>query len=1087
MRQSRPPVAVLYVFLCCLASCLSIAPAAFAQGTSGRLVGTITEGGGSGAVVPGATITAVNLATGWRQDTVSNDKGDYLIPNVPIGRYEVAAELTGFKRVAQSPVQLDVDQVARVDFSLSLGDIAETVNVVSERPVVNTETSSIGQIIDEKQVRGLPLNGRNFIQLGLLVPGTTEGAPGAGTVPSRQGGVAISANGQRTDQNNWMLDGIDNNALFFGLAVIVPSTEAIEQFRVETSNYSAEFGRAAGAVVNLQIKSGTNRFSGVGYEFLRNDAFDAQNFFDTEKAPLRFSQFGGSVGGPILRDKAFFFGNFEGRRVKRGQTVGGVVPTAAQRRGDFSGQATIFDPATYDAATNRRQAFANNQIPANRINPISLRLLESMPLPNNADPARNYVRQVTNVDDGNQGHARVDYRLNSSHAFMGRASLYNTDAANFGALPTAGDTQVNRHRGGVGQWTWIGRNNLVNELRAGGNRYNFRFDHETAGQDFLSDIGLPFRAGDPRLGGFPGLSITGMAALGGNTAVPLDRVEDTFQIVNNLTWIKGDHALKIGGEFRFYHGTNYQPQRARGQYNFSGVFTGQAGTSYANGFADFLLGYPVLQQLLTPEGLTPNEPQNKRINLYLQDDWKVSSSITLNLGIRYERDGAWTEANNRWGAFDLETGQVVYAKDYDIPFGIPFPHRFADTNVIQDTTNGVSPRLGVAWRPRDDARLVVRGAYGLFWGQVTGQDFINSGLQVPPGLIVDEQRSGSVTPQITFGGFNFGSDPSTLIPTVPSFIIVPFGDNENPRVHQWNVGVERQIGSTFSTSVSYVGNRGVHLRERYRENSAPPGPGNLQTRRPLPAFGRIDLAGSDGWSSYHALQVRAERRFNAGLGVLASYTWAKAMDQQGGEAESRGGGIQNPADREASRGRASFDLAHRLSVALNYELPFGPGKPLAQTGVLAAVLGGWQTSSIISIRTGYPFSVLSSGDSANADAGNVFADLIGENHGNLPGDERTIDRWFNAEAFTRPAAFAFGTSGRNIVDGPGSATVDLSAVRDFPLFSNHRLQIRAEAFNLFNRVNLGLPNSTLGAAGFGAIRTTATNGREMQLAFKYIF
>ena len=292
---------------------------------------------------------------------------------MPIGRYEVAAELTGFKRVVQSPVPLDVDQVARVDFSLSLGDIAETVNVVSERPVVNSETSSIGQIIDEKQVRGLPLNGRNFIQLGLLVPGTTEGPPGAGTVPSRQGGVAISANGQRTDQNNWMLDGIDNNALFFGLAVIVPSTEAIEQFRVETSNYSAEFGRAAGAVVNLQIKSGTNRFSGVAYEFLRNDAFDAKNFFDTEKAPLRFSQFGGSLGGPIMKDKAFFFGNFEGRRVKRGQTVGGVVPTAAQRRGDFSGQATIFDPSTYDAATNRRQPFANNQIPASRINPISLK------------------------------------------------------------------------------------------------------------------------------------------------------------------------------------------------------------------------------------------------------------------------------------------------------------------------------------------------------------------------------------------------------------------------------------------------------------------------------------------------------------------------------------------------------------------------------------------------------------------------------------------------------------------------------------------------------------------------------------------
>lgn len=1075
-------IRTLIIGACVLVCCgTSVA----AQGTSARLVGTVRES--SGAVVPGVTVTATNLDTGLVRTSFTNEQGDYVLPTLPIGRYEVAGELSGFKRVVQSPIPLDVDQTARVDLALELGEMTETVEVTGGVPVINSETSSIGQVIGEEQVRGLPLNGRNFIQLGLLVPGTTEGPPAAGTVRSRQGGVAISANGQRMDQNNWMLDGIDNNAAFFGLAVIVPSPEAIDQFKVETSNYSAEFGRAAGAVVNLQIKSGTNRFHGTGYEFMRDEALDATRAFDTSKSPLSFHQYGASLGGPLLQNRSFFFGNYEGRRIGRGITAGGIVPTEAERRGDFSGRPTIFDPDTYDPVTGRRQPFPGNQIPLDRLHPSSLRLLESIPLPNANDPARNYVREVTNRDDGDQWHVRLDHRLATQSTIMGRVSQYNTTAVNNGALPTAGDEQTNRHWGGVGQWTWMPGNTVVNEFRVGGNRYNFGFFHETSGSDILSAVGLPFRADDDRLGGMPGLGITGLAGLGGNTAVPLERIENTVQVANTLTWIRGNHALKLGGDFRWYRGSNYQPQRARGQYSFSGVFTGQVGTPYAGGFGDFLLGYPVLQQLLSPEGLTPNEPQNRRINLFVQDDWKISSNVTLNLGLRYERDGAWSEANNRWGAFDLATGEVVYARDYDIPFTVPFPHRYSDTNDIQDASNGLSPRVGLAWRPSGTGEFVVRAAYGLFWAQTTGQDFINSSLQVPPGLIIDEQRSGTVVPQITFGAFNFGSDPSTLLPTVPSFIIVPYQQHRNPRVHQWNVGVERQIGD-IGVSVSYVGNRGLNLQQSYQANAAlPPGPGSLASRRPYPAFGRISLAGSDGESWYNGLQVKAQRRFSQGLGFLASYTWAKALDLHGGEAESRGGGIQNPADLQASRGLSGFDLRHRFSMAANYELPFGPDKRFANTGLAAALLGDWQTTVIVSLRSGYPFSVLASGDSANADAGSVFADLVGDNHGNLPSDQRTIDRWFDTGAFARPAPFTFGTAGRNIVIGPGAATVDFSLVRDFRLPASHRLQFRAEAFNLLNRTNLGFPNSTVGVAGFGAIRSTSTNAREIQLAIKYIF
>ena len=1059
-----------------------------AQGITGRIVGTITEV--TGAVIPGATVVALNVETNARREVITNERGDFVIANLPIGAYEVSAEIAGFKRAVRAPVPLAVDQTARVNIALELGAITETVQVTGAAPLVNSETSSLGQVIEAQQIRELPLNGRNFVQLGLLVPGTTEGPPAADTVRSRQGGVSITANGQRENQNNWMLDGIDNNAAFFGLAVIVPSTEAIEQFKVETSNYSAEFGRAAGAVVNLQIRSGTNRFHGSLYEFLRNDAFDAKGFFDAEKPPLRFNQFGASVGGPIARDHAFFFFNYEGKRERRGQTVGTNVPTLAMRNGDFSGLPTIFDPATYNPATNTRQPFPGNQIPADRINPIARRILAAYPAPNSSDPAQNFNRQVTNVDDGDQVHVRGDYRLDDRHTFMGRYSHYDTDNEEPGALPTTGSFQTNRHRGGVLQYTWIPSGRVINEFRVGGNRYNFGFFHETSGDDVASSLGLPFIAGDPRLAGFPGVGLSGMGALGGNTAIPLERIEDTIQVANSLTWIRGDHALKFGGDARWYHGTNFQPQRARGQYSFTGVFTGEVGRAYRNGVGDLLLGLPALQQLLNPEGLTPNEPQNTRWTLYVQDDWKVSSNLTLNLGLRYERDGAWTEANNRFGVFDPATGEVVYARDYDIPFTIPFPHRFHDDNIMQDATNGWSPRLGVAWRPFGTPDTVVRGAYGIFWSQTTGQDFINTSLQVPPGLIVDEQRSGSVVPTNQLGVFSIGGDPSTMIPTVPSFIVIPFRQHENPYVQQWNVGVERQLGAQMAMSVSYVGNVARQLQRRYELNAAlPPAPGPIQSRRPYPSFGRISLVDSGGESNYNALQVRAERRFSDGLSFLGAYTWSKAIDTHGGEAESRGGGIQDPSNFEASRGLSGFDLRHRFSFSFTYELPFGPGRRFLSDAnlLLSTLVGGWHTSGVVTMRSGYPFSPVVSGDTANADAGTVRPDLVGENHGNLPSDEQTIDRWFDTSAFVRPAPFTFGTAGRNILIGPGLATVDLSVAREFLIRGTHRLQFRGEFFNLLNRANFGLPNSTVGTTAYGTIRSTATGAREIQFALKYLF
>ena len=772
--------------------------AVWAQSNTARLVGTVKDS--SGAVLPGVSIQASSLETGLSRTVTTNDLGDYVITNLPVGRYEVTAELSGFKRLKQGPLQLLVTQTARIDLTLEIGQISETVTAESTAPIIDTETNTLGSVIDETQMKEIPLNGRNFIQLGHLVPGTTTGPPAATTVRTRQGGVSLTANGQRQDQNNWLLDGVDNNAQFFGMVVIVPSVDAIREFKVQTSNYSAEFGRSAGAVVSLETKSGTNRFSGTAYEFLRNDVLDAAEFFAARdaagqkiKAPLTFNQFGASFGGPILKDRTFFFANYEGKRVRRGKTVGSFVPTAAMREGNYAGLPTLYDPLTYSAATGLRQPFPENRIPANRIFPASKAMLTYIPEPNNADPSRNFVRVVSDRDDGNQYHIRGDHRFSSKQWITGRFSYYDTDNVTGFAFPLDADVLLNRHRSVVLQHTYTLSPRVINEFRLGGTRYHFIYNHETAGEPYTEKFGLPSAAPNSQIDGFPDTRITGLARLGGNAAVPLDRIENTINLIDNINWVQGNHSVKIGGEIRSYRTKNYQPQWGRGRYTFTGVFTAQAGGRYSDGFADFLLGFPAGQNLLNTTGLDAQRPQNWRQTLYVQDDWKIWPRLTLNIGLRYERDGAWTDAHDRTALFDATRGEVVYARDWDISIPIPFPHRFGDSNNIVDTTHGWAPRAGFAWSPFGSS-FVIRGGYGVFWSLNTAQSMINTGF-IPPGLIQDLQTSGSIVPAIIFGQSAFGSDPSMLLPAQPSFTALPFGLRKNPYTQQWNLTVEKELGA----------------------------------------------------------------------------------------------------------------------------------------------------------------------------------------------------------------------------------------------------------------------------------------------------
>lgn len=1051
-----------------------------AQSANARIVGSVRDA--SGAVVAGVEVVALHLDTGARRTARTNTEGDYVLTALPVGRHRVEVQLAGFKQYVRGPISLVVDQTARVDIELQPGQVTETITVESAAPVVNSETSSVGQVIEETQVRQLPLNGRHFMQLGLLVPGTTPGRDG--TINSRQGGISVSVNGQPPNQNNWMLDGVDNNATMFGLAVVIPSTEAIREFRLESSNYSAEYGRAAGGVVNLQIKSGTNEFHGSLYEFHRNDNLDSVRYFDVGVPPLAYNQFGGAIGGPAIRNRTFFFFNYEGQRVRRGRTAGGNVATQAMKQGDYAGLPTIFDPLTLDTRTNTRAAFADNRIPAARFHPASRQLWDAYPNPNSTDPARNFTRQINDIDDGNQYHWRGDHKLTEKQWVFGRFSWFDTDAFVNSTLPTDGQFQTNRHRAWTAQHTYTLRPDMINELRAGGNRYLFELAHETIGQDTSSRVGLPNFAAGTNLDGFPELQIAGFPNMGATAAIPLTRKETTTQIVDNLTWIRGGHTLKMGGDLYIYRSMNDQVQFGRGRYNFGGVFTAQVGRTYQNGFADFQLGYPrTYQVLLDPKSALPNRPEYNRLNVYLQDDWKLSPRLTMNLGLRYERHNGWRDGEDRFGAFDPVRGEVVYAKDYPIPYRLRFPHRFGEDNLMEPPLDGLAPRIGLAYRPFGGSKVVVRAAYGVFWSQLTSQDLVNAGLQVPPGQIRDSRTSGTTRPEFSFGELSVqpGSDPSSLIPPIPTVGAMVLNQRQNPYLQQWNFGVETELLPATGLSVSYVGNKGTHVRQAYNGNPAlPPGPGAIQARRRYPAFANITLQSSDGFSSYHALQMKAERRFRQGLSFLGSYTWGKAIDNDGG--------FQNPDNRAAAKALSENDVRHRFSMAAVYQLPFGRGAALLNSAPRALdwIVREWQTNAIVTLRTGLAFSATVPGDIPNAGAGTVYPNVSGTGNGNLPVDERTIDRWFNTVAFTAPPQYTFGNAGRNILDGPGSRTIDFGLTRFFTVHENHKLQFRAEFFNLLNTVNLGIPGASVGNPAYGAIRSTGS-AREIQLALRYQF
>jgi hypothetical protein len=1073
-------------------------------GQTARITGTITDP--TSAVVPGATVTIVNIDTNDKRVAVSNSRGQYDVPFLPSGRYAVKCELDGFQSVQREGIVVETDQEVRVDFDLKTGGITESVVVVGT-PVLASDTSSVGQVITGQTISDLPLNGRNFLELARLATGVLESAAGD---RAAEGGAFV-ANGARSVLNSFMLDGVDNNARIVDQqnssnVVSQPSVDALSEFSIQTNNFSAEYGQAAGAVINATIRSGTNRFRAIAFDFLRNDRFDARNPFasPTESKHLNRQQLGGTLGGPIRRDRTFFFASWETTDEERGVDYRQTVPTSAQRAGDFAGfrnnqgrAIVIYDPATTRRNPNGagfiRDPFPNNRIPADRLHPLAVDLLSMLPQPTLPDLTGNYVVTRDAKRMRHQIDTRVDHGFSTNSKLYVRYSLTNRDDRVPGPYdaPLIGTTQFQQaikdqfaHSVAIGQTQVLGRSR-VNELRLGYNRirddlFPWVTDTTPAGFGFK---GIPQ---NPGVTGLPRISIGGFSNIGEAAFLPNFKISEVFQAGDTFSFLRGRHAFRMGANYRFIRSFFNISSNARGTFNFSGGFTQnpQARAGSGSGLADFLLGIPAAANLSTS---LAGDIRWHYIAGYVQDDWRVNPRLTLNLGVRYELFTHPYERNGRQGNLLLDQLKLIYAHN-DVPPSIPaaftttIPDGVASATLMRLDTNNLAPRLGLAYKLRD--RTVLRAGAGIFYGDhptigASGRLPANPPFNVNVGYSTD-----SITPIVTLDS---GFPGDALEPRFSPFLAFNAWAPDAPQAeaYHWNTNVQHEF-PWLVVEIGYTGSRGTNLSVSYNPNAPLPGPGSVASRRPFPQFGNISSQKYDGNSDYHAGHVRVERRLRSGVSVIGHYTYGKSIDVGGANFISGDLVYRDPRNIELDRGLSSFDVRHNMVLSYIWDIPVGRGRRLNPGNAwLEAIVGGWQFNGITTARTGTPFTPSLSFNPAQS--GHARPDRVGD--GNLPRGERSADRWFDPAAFAAPVPFDYGTAGRNILIGPGAFNTNFGLFKRFR-FNGARpneIQIRIEAFNIFNEPHYRQPSATVDLLEAGRITGIVGTMREMQLGVKVLF
>lgn len=1073
MKHRLPICFLLLAFFAC-----ALVSTSFAQTAS--VTGRVSDS--SGAVVPGAQVTVTNQKTGLARDSVTNGEGYFTIPLLPPGDYRLSVKKDGFKPVVRPEVVLNVEQVARLDFTLETGAVSDTVTITSDAPIMNTETSSVGQVVDNKTVVTLPLNGRNYSQLAVLAPGATPN-PGSRTEDG------FSLNGNRLFQNSFQVDGADNNNYIFGVdtnttQALRPSVDAIQEFKVETANYSAEYGRAAGGVISVAIKSGTNQIHGSAFEFLRNDSLDAANFFVNKnrlrKAPLRYNQFGGTVGGPIWKDHTFFFFSYQGTRIRTSDTIVVTVPTAEMKRGIF-GATNIYDPANVVAGA--RVQFVNNTIPAARIDPSGLKLAALYPDPNQPGATNNYASNQRQTDDADQIDVRGDHSFNGSNKIFGRFS--NSDRGrikspifaapgNGGAFATQPLNQIPQAWSVAGGYTRVVSSNAVNELRI---NYTDNQSEQLAlaEKSFYAEFGIKGVPDFPGLTGLPTINVTNFTGLGDRTFTPNPKRSKMFQISDGFSLTKGAHGLKFGGEFWQLRGFAGTSNNARGSLTFNGQFTSRVpGTGAGSAIADLLLGQTSTATITTFQIVNMKASNT---GVYFNDNWKVSPRLTLNLGLRYELMTRFRERDNRHASFDLNAGSPTYGTVILAKDGDHVSETFSDLD-----KNNFAPRLGFAWQVAN--KTVVRGSGGLFYGGFGFYAVGQTTAASPPFFlnIAYPTATNAAVSNVTLAT-GFPADALNVSRAVNPAVGAQLRNYPFPTVYQGNLSIEREIAGGIVGTVSYVGNATTHLNGQIDWNAPRPGAGAVNPRRPYPTFGAINLFAGFGHSSYHSLQLKAERRFRNGFSLLSSYTWSHGLDNtQDGEDTTNATLPQDQFNTNAEKGNSSYDLRHRSVTSVIYDLPLA--KWAGDSGVAKAILGGFQLGGIFVMQTGQPVNLTVAGNPANT-TNPVRPNRIAD--GFLARGSQTIDRWFDVSAFALPAAFTFGNASRNLLRAPGNVNLDLLIGRNFIFTERTRLEFRGEFYNATNTAHFGRPNAVIGSPQAGTITSTATPNRQIQLGLRLVF
>ncbi len=1112
MRNLRGLVCILAVAI------LPCLPAS-AQEIAGSIRGTALDA--SGAAVSGARVTAIQTETGLERTATTDAQGVYVIVELPIGHYRIEAEAKGFKKYVREGISLGVNQIASVAVRLEVGSAKQEVRVQADAPLVETTVTSLGKTVGERDVLDLPLNGRNFSQLGLLQPGVFPLTPGlAAAGGSLRSGQAYAVNGQRPESNNFLIDGANNfNTVDGGLVIQLP-IDSIAEFRILTHTASAEFGHSSGSTTNIITRSGTNSFHGDLWEFLRNNAMDAKSFFATSVEPLKRNQFGGTFGGPIKKDKTFFFGYYEGLRNRQGETVGATVPTQAEQQGDFgllctqaggnfnsSGLCSV--PTGQLVNEFSGQPFPYNKLPG--INPLSQTLLSYFPLPNEPSFGPNAYSDTQTLDqNGDQFGIRVDHYLTSRDVLNFRYMFsqgntidpLSTAGANVPGFPVA---EGQRAQNFVAQETRTFSPTLIGVARFSFLRNKYLFN-EAVNHTTPESLGFDYSPTLDLAAGPPFIQVSGYASVGDPITGPRDTYENAIDLSGAMTWIHGRHEMKFGGGYSHDQINVTFGIATNGFFVFAPVPANDA-------FASFLLGAPVL--FLQGGGDPSRGLRGNSANLYAQDTYKINSHLTLNAGLRYELPFPYTEIHNRQNLFEPGVQSVVFPT---APVGLVYPgDPGVPAGLIPTEKTAFAPRVGLAWDPKGNGRWLVTASYGIFYDPYyNGQGGpLQSPVSAPPYL---------QTPQVSFPDFAdpFGgtnpfngsfAEPMTLLTLSPNLRL--------PYAQDWNLNIEKSFGRDWLFEIGYVGTKGTKLPRFIEGNPAVYVPGetngmpnstednvnqrrlysgcNLSPTSPPCTYASVGLIAGIANSSYNALQTSLKKRFSYGLSFLVSYTFSKTLDNVSsfnitGSASQPVAGendlAQNPFDLAAEYGRSMFDARHRFVASYEWRVPFW-NHPV---NWYQRALGDWQLNGITTFMSGTPFTVYDSQDvSLQGSAPEISG--FSSNRPNVIGNPndgpRTPQEWFNVSAFQRldptTQAGQFGNEGRNIVEGPGLQDWDFSAFKNIPIHESKSLQFRAEFFNVFNHVNFRLPNSDISQPStFGEI-TEALPGRVVQLALKLFF